>query len=334
MDMRNLILIVLSIFCVSAKGQTLQVDNFKTSLNHYETLCRLLLEDIEYIKKHDKELNMKAEPKTRVMTLINKITNEINSNDAKNDRFLKQLKELRDSLSTAQPQSTVTPTTEVGPPVHNPTTTVRGENPKVEENEGNIREENGETTSPNPLREVRGGNTLENYLSLHTLEYLHQHRDEVEMEMNNDKRSPHKTLYTYVMDLFEIQDTIYNRNHIKDLLAKISSVQNKILDKHRSELDEEIMKVNDYRYATKELLRLFGMIDNPTFIKKDATSSKFDDDNTVSAEKLEKYFEMNKKETEYVDKFVYTKKKFEEYLTANAGDRSKIKEKIEAALAN
>lgn len=334
MDMRNLILIVLSIFCVSAKGQTLQVDYFKTSLNHYETLCRLLLEDIEYIKKHDKELNMKAEPRTRVMTLINNITNEINSNDNKNKKFLNKLKELRDSLSTAQPQSTVTPTTEVGSPVHNPTTTVRGENPKVEENEGNIREEKGETTSPNPLREVRGGNKLENYLSLHTLEYLHQHRDEVEKEMDNDKRSPHKTPYTYVMDLFEIQDTIYNRNHIKDLLAKISSVQNKILDKHRSELDEEIMKVNDYRYATKELLRLFGMIDNPTFIKKDATSSKFDDDNTVSAEKLEKYFEMNKNETEYVDKFVYTKKKFEEYLTANAGDRSKIKAKIEAALAN
>lgn len=313
MDMRNLILIVLSIFCVSAKGQTLQVDNFKTSLNHYETLCRLLLEDIEYIKKHYKELNMKAEPKTRVMTLINNITNEINSNDAKNDRFLKRLKELRDSLSTAQPQSTVTPTTEVVPPVHNPTTTVGGENPRVEENEGN---------------------KLENYLSLHTLVYLHQNRGEVETEMNNDKGSPHITPYTYVMDLFEIQDTIYNRNHIKDLLAKISSVQDKILAKHKPELNKEIMNVNDYRYATKELLRLFGMIDNPTFIKKDATSSKFDDDNTVSAEKLEKYFEMNKNETEFVDKFVYTKKKFEEYLTANAGDRSKIKEKIEAALAN
>lgn len=325
MDMRNLILIVLSIFCVSAKGQTLQVDSFKTSLNHYETLCRLLLEDIEYIKKHDKELNMKAEPKTRVMTLINNITNEIKRNDAKNNRFLKKLKELRDSLSTAQPQSTVTPTAEVGSPVHNPTTPVRGENPKVEANEGNIREE-----------EVRGGNKLEDYLSLHTLKYLHQNRDELEREMNNDERSPHKTPYTYVMDLFEIQYTIYNRNHIKDLLAKISSasVQNKILDQHKSELNEEIMNVNDYRYATKELLRLFGMIDNPTFIKKDATSSKFDDDNTVSAEKLEKYFEMNKNETEFVDKFVYTKKKFEEYLTANAGDRSKIKETIEAALAN
>lgn len=334
MNMRNLILIVLSIFCVSAKGQTRQVDNFKTSLNQYETLCRLLLEDIEYIKKHDKELNMKAEPRTRVMTLINNITNEINSNDAKNDRFLKKLKELRDSLSTVQPQSIVTPTTEVGPPVHNPTTTVRSENPKVEGNESNIREENGETTSPNPLREVRGGNKLENYLSLHTLEYLHQNRKEVETEMNNDKRSPHKIPYTYVMDLFEIQDTIYNRNHIKDLLAKISSVQNKILDKHRSELDEEIMKVNEYRYATKELLRLFGMIDNPTFIKKDATSSKFDDDNTVSAEKLEKYFEMNKNETEYVDKFVYTKKQFEKYLNANADDRIKIKSEIADALAN
>ena len=331
--MKNIILFVLSVFCINANGQTHQVDHFKTSLNHYETLCKQLLEEIDYIKKHDKELNMKAESKTRVLNLVINITKDINSNDTKNDRFLKKLKELRDSLSTAQPQSTVTPTTEVGSPVHNPTTNVRGENPKVEENEGNIREENGETTSPNPLREVRGGNKLENYLSLHTLEYLHQHRDEVEMEMNNDKRSPHKTPYTYVMDLFEIQDTIYNRNHIKDLLAKISSVQNKILDKHRSELDEEIMKVNDYRYATRELLRLFGMIDNPTFIKKDATSSKFDDDNTVSAEKLEKYFEMNKNETEYVDRFVYTKQQFDKYLKADSSERKEMKQEIKDALA-
>lgn len=334
MDMRNLILIVLSIFCVSAKGQTLQVDNFKTSLNHYETLCRLLLEDIEYIKKHDKELNMKAEPNTRVMTLINKISNEINSNYNKNKKFSNKLKELRDSLTTAQPQSTVTPTTEVSSPVHNPTTTVQDENPKVEENEGNIREENGETTSPNPLREVRGGNKLEMLLSQYKLAEIYKNRNEIITEMKNKyQNDPKRSAYTYVIQLFDIQYKRYDRNKIKDLLAKISSVQDHILEKHKPELDEEIVKVNDYRYATKELQRLFGIIDNPPTFGTDATSSKWDDDKSVDTKQLKEYLE-NNNETEYVYKFDYTKKQFEKYLNANADDRIKIKSEIADALAN
>ena len=34
--MKTIILFVLSVFCISANGQNLKVDNFKTSLRHYE----------------------------------------------------------------------------------------------------------------------------------------------------------------------------------------------------------------------------------------------------------------------------------------------------------
>lgn len=334
MKMRYLTLIVLAIFCISANGQTLQIDNFKTSLNHYETLCKQLLEEIDYIKKHDKELNLKAEPKTRVMNLVINITKEINSNDAKNKGFYNKLKELRDSLGTAQAQSPVNPTTEVSTPIHNPITNVRDENPKVEENEGDIREGNGENPDPKPLREVRGGNKLEMFLSQYTLADIYQHRNEIEMEMRNKyQNNPKRTSYTYVIQLFDIQYKRYDRKRIKDLLAKISSVQGDILEKHKSELDEEIVKVNDYRYATKELQRLLGIVDNPPAFGTDATSSKWDDDKSIDTKQLKEYLE-NKNETEYVYKFDYTKKQFEKYLNANAVDRIKIKSEIADALAN
>lgn len=332
MNMRHLTLIVLAIFCISANGQTQQIDNFKTSLNHYETLCKQLLEEIDYIKKHDKELNVKAEPKTRVIDLVNKITSNINNNEKKNKEFYNKLKELRDSLGTAQDQSPVNPT-EVSSPVHNPITNVRVENPKVEENEGSIREENGENPDPKPLREVRGGNKLEMLLSQYTLADIYQHRNEIETEMRNKyQNNPKRFSYTYVIQLFDIQYKRYDRNKIRDLLAKISSVQGDILEKHKSELDEEIVKVNDYRYATKELQRLFGIIDNPPTLGTDATSSKWDDDKIVDSEELRMYLE-KRNETEYIYKFNYTKKQFEDYLKADSGKRKEIKEAIDCALA-
>lgn len=332
MNMKNIILFVLSVFCINANGQDLQVDHFKTSLSHYETLCKRLLEEIDYIKKHDKELNIKAEPKTRIMNLVSNITKEIDSNDAKNKRFYNKLKELRDSLGSPQPKSTVTPTTEVSSPVHNQAPIIREENPIETENDGNIRKEDVENPDSKPLRDVRGANYLDNYLSQYTLAEIYEHRNEVKREMSKYD-NPQRDAYTYVIDLFEIQYQIYNRNHIKDLLARISTVQANILDKHKSELEKEIIRVNDYRYATKELQRLFGIIDNPPSFGTDATSSKWEDDSSVDINQLRKYLEDNK-ETEYVYKFNYTKDEFEKYLNGNADARKSIKSRIEEALKN
>ena len=245
------------------------------------------------------------------------------------------MKELRDSLASARPVSATTPTPSTSSPGLSPNSNIREENPVVAENDGNTREENVENPEPRPSKEVRGDNKLEMFLSQYnTLVEIYQHRNEVEREMRNKyQNNPKRTSYSYVIQLFGIQYERYNRNKIKDLLAKISSVQNDILDKHKSELDEEIVKVNDYRYATKELQRLFGVLDNPPTLGTDATSSKWDDDKSVDLKKLKEYLE-NKNETEYVYKFDYTKKQFEAYLNANAVERIKIKSEIADALAN
>ncbi|MCD8236068.1 MAG: hypothetical protein LUD00_05320 [Prevotellaceae bacterium] len=330
--MKNIILFVLSVFCISANGQNHQVDNFRTSLSHYETLCKQLLEEIEYIKKHDKELNMKAEPKTRVMNLVINITKDIKSNDTQNKRFHDKLKELKDSLCSVQPKSTVTPTTEVSSPVQNPDPIIREENPIEAENDDNTREVNVENPDSKPLRDVRGANNLDNYLSLYTLAEIYEYRDEVKKEMSK-YNNPKKKAYTYIIELFEIQYHIYNKNHIKDLLARISTVQADILDKHKSELEDEIIRVNDYRYATKELQRLFDIIDNPPSIGTDSTRSKWDEDRSIDIKQLKQYLE-SKNETEYVYKFDYTKQQFNAYLNANAAERDKIKSDIAKVLAN
>lgn len=332
--MKNIILIALFILCINAKGQNLQVDNFKTSLSHYETLCKQLLEEIDYIKTHDKELNMKAEPKTRVMNLINNITSEINSNDAKNNKFYNKLKELRDSLKTAQPKTNATPEPEASTPVQSPSLNIREENPIASESDGNMQGEDSENRERISLREVRGDNKLEAFLSQYTLADMYQHCNEVKTEMNKyQDNNPKRLLYTYVIQLFGIQYEKYSRNRIKDLLTQIFSVRNEILEKHKSELDEEIVKVNDYRYATKELQRLLGIIDNPPAFETDATSSKWDDDKSVDPKQLKQYLE-SKNETEYVYRFDYTKKQFDAYLNADAVERIKIKSEIAEALTN
>ena len=303
MNMRNIILFVLSLFCISANGQNHQVDNFKTNLNSYETLCKLILEEIDCIQKHNEELNMKAEPKTQVMNLVNDIANAIKKNEEKNKRLYKDLVALKDSLSSSKTKSTVNPA-----------------------NDGR------ETPNKNPMRNVRETTNLENYLSLYTLAEIYEHRNEVEKEMSG-YNSPKKMAYTYVIKLFEVQYQIYNRNAIKDLLARISGVQSDVLDKHKSELEEEIIRVNDYRYATKELQRLFGVIDNPPVFGSDATSSKWEDESFVDTNQLRKYLEDNE-ETENVYRFHYTKEQFEKYLYGNADERKRIKTQIEKALEN
>lgn len=315
--MRNIILFVLSLFCISANGQNHQVDNFKTNLNSYETLCKLILEEIDCIQKHNEELNMKAEPKTQVMNLVNDIANAIKKNEEKNKRLYKDLVALKDSLSSSKTKSTVNPANDGSSQVHN---------------DGNIQEQEVETPNKNPMRNVRETTNLENYLSLYTLAEIYEHRNEVEKEMSG-YNSPKKMAYTYVIKLFEVQYQIYNRNAIKDLLARISGVQSDVLDKHKSELEEEIIRVNDYRYATKELQRLFGVIDNPPVFGSDATSSKWEDESFVDTNQLRKYLEDNE-ETENVYRFHYTKEQFEKYLYGNADERKRIKTQIEKALEN
>lgn len=328
MNIKYLILIILTIFCIHAKGQN--IESFKTNLETYENNCILLQERIKYIKNHYKELDEKAMPRTRVMTLIKKISKEIDNRN--NDNLYNIFVELEDSLKTVHPTTNTTPTTEVNSPVQNPSTKI-DDNSMGNRNDGRFREEDHRIQEHSSSSVVDDSRELDDFLSQYnTLTDMYQHKDKILENLEKYEGNPKRLAYINIIQLFGIQYEIYRRDYIKDLLAKVSSGMNDVLEQHKHELEEEILNVSDYRYATKELLRLFKIIDNPTFMKKDATNSKFEDENTVSVEKLEEYFENNKNETEYVDRFDFTKRQFDAYLKADSSKRTEMKSKIEGAL--
>ena len=285
-------------------AQDLHDEQLKTSLNFYDSQCKLSVEHIEAIRNASDNLPDKTKESEKVANLVRQIINDINKIHEKTKSLNKKIKELSDSLQTSTSRATPKEgkhDMQEQPPVETPKETVE-----------------------QPVEGVR------EYLLSFSLNDLCREGQKELQKKGNDIKSKLKAYgddelyraYVTILELLNVQYIIYSRTEVKDVLQRATELEKDLLlGNHYNELQSEIAHVKEYRYATMELLRLIKILDNPSdAIKKElgydnsgAGDSKWADaeDVEIPASKIRDYL-IKKNETEYIFKFEYTKKKFED----------------------
>lgn len=332
-------------------AQDLEADRLKTSLNSYETLCKLIIEHIEAIKNSSDNLYDKTKESEKVAGLVKQINKDIASIYNKTKNLDGKIKTLSDSLQSSTPR--VTPKEgrrdmQEQPPVEK----VREPKETVEQPVEGQREprEPQDVMRPVPAP-VNKRESIEQYLSSFSLSDLskEEHRElqkkssDIKRRLYNNRDQELYNAYATILELLNVQYIIYSRNEVKDVLQRASAIKKDLLvGNHYDELQSEIAHVKEYRYATMELLRLIKIVANPSDgIKKElgydnsgAGDSKWADseDIEIPSSEIRDYL-INKNETEYISKFVYTKKKFDDFVNYPE-QRKAILAEIEYALSN
>lgn len=284
-------------------AQDLHDEQLKTSLNFYDSQCKLSVEHIEAIRNASDNLPDKTKESEKVANLVRQIINDINKIHEKTKSLNKKIKELSDSLQTSTSRATPKEgkhDMQEQPPVETPKETVE-----------------------QPVEGVR------EYLLSFSLNDLCREGQEGLQKRGNDIKSKLKAYgddelyraYVTILELLNVQYIIYS-SEVSDVLQRATEIEKDLLlGNHYNELQNEIAKAKEYRYATMELRRLIKILDNPSdAIKKElgydnsgAGDSKWADaeDVEIPASKIRDYL-IKKNETEYIFKFEYTKKKFED----------------------
>lgn len=303
--MKKYVLIVFMAFIGinNITAQDLHDEQLKTSLNFYDSQCKLSVEHIEAIRNASDNLPDKTKESEKVANLVRQIINDINKIHEKTKSLNKKIKELSDSLQTSTSRATPKEgkhDMQEQPPVETPKETVE-----------------------QPVEGVR------EYLLSFSLNDLCREGQEGLQKRGNDIKSKLKAYgddelyraYVTILELLNVQYIIYS-SEVSDVLQRATEIEKDLLlGNHYNELQNEIAKAKEYRYATMELRRLIKILDNPSdAIKKElgydnsgAGDSKWADaeDVEIPASKIRDYL-IKKNETEYIFKFEYTKKKFED----------------------
>lgn len=330
-------------------GQDLQNDQLKTNLNSYETLCKLIVEHIEAIKKSSGNLSDKTKESDKVAGLVKHINKEITNIYDRTKNLDSKIKALSDSLQSSSPR--VTPKEgkrdmQEQPPVEK----VREPKETAEQPVDGQREprETQEVVNPVPAP-VNKGESIKQYLSSFSLidlskegqRELQKKGSDIKRRIYNNRNQELYNAYATILELLNVQYIIYSRNEVKDVLQRASAIKKDILvGNHYDELQSEIAHVKEYRYATMELQRLIKIVANPSeAIKKELgyDNSGTGDSKWADAEDVEipsseiRDYLINKNETEYISKFEYTKKKFDDFVN-HPEQRKAILAEIEYAL--
>lgn len=329
-------------------AQDLEADQLKTSLNSYETLCKLIIEHIEAIKNSSGNLYDKTKESEKVAGLVKQINKDISSIYNKTKNLDGKIKTLSDSLQSSTPR--VTPKEgkrdmQEQPPVEK----VREPKETVEQPVEGQREprEPQDVMRPVPAP-VNKRESIEQYLLSFSLSDLCKEGQRGLQKKGSDiKRKLYNrdqelfNAYNTILELLNVQYIIYSRNEVKDVLQRASAIKKDLLvGNHYDELQSEIAHVKEYRYATMELQRLIKIVANPSdAIKKElgydnsgAGDSKWADseDIEIPSSEIRDYL-INKNETEYISKFEYTKKKFDDFVN-HPEQRKAILAEIDYAL--
>ena len=176
---------------------------------------------------------------------------------------------------------------------------------------------------------------------------MHSDEHKVMTMLDKYKDTPQYVAYNNILRLLRIQYSIYDRNLVKDVLEKTTTIKKEVLvnNEHYNELQQEISLVKEYRYATMELQRLIMLISNPTEDIKNSIgrnsgddskgNNKWDEsaDTEIASTDIANYLR-NNHQTEYIDKFDYTHKTFDDYVNNpnNSNKRKKIEQELNNAL--
>lgn len=330
-------------------AQDLQNEQLKTNLNSYETLCKFIIEHIEALKKSSGNLTDKTKESEKVANLVKQINKDISNLYEKTKNLDNRIKLLSDSLQATSPK--VTPKEgkrdmREQPPIEK----VGGAREMVEQPVEGRREQGKpqEVVKPVPIP-INKRESIEQYLSSFSLNDLcregqrglHKQGSDIKRRLQANRDLELFNAYATILELYNVQFVVYNRNEVKDVLLRASAIRKDLLvGNHYNELQSEIAHVKDYRYATMELQRLINIVSNPPeAIKKElgcddegAGDSKWAEDEFVEipATKIRDYL-IGKNETEYISKFEYTKQKFDDFVY-NPGQRMGILSEIDNAL--
>ena len=353
--MKRLILLVSVAFIgiLATNAQNLEnaqkSTEFRTNLDMYKTLCEQLLKRIDNVQKNSDGLSKKINENTRVRRLVENVNGKMKKLYDNTLELDKIISELSDSLYVSNPQIEETDEKKVAP-----------DQPSSEGkkgDEGHIPAEDvkkieaSENVPQAPTLSHEGQEDIDKYLSdfsfnddLNDPKEFKRKRDEFMRKLDSKDEKLYNA-YNTIFDLLSVEYEIYNRNRVKGVIERASSIEEKdVLPKHYDELQSKIKLIREYRYATMELQRLMKIVSNPSDdIKKalatnnsssSGSDSKWADEESegieISSDNIMKYL-IEKGETEYIDKFYYTREKFKEFVKSPTS-RNIISNEISEAL--
>ena len=138
MTMKKIIITIVITFVsvTNVFSQELQVQDLKTRLNYYKTLCDKISENIDCVKRDEKNLNQKAKEDQQVSNLVKRITKQINDLSKRTEYLCNDIKALDGLLQVVpytDPQTTTEPVGNAPVPTQTPSPNLREEEtPKVE----------------------------------------------------------------------------------------------------------------------------------------------------------------------------------------------------------
>ena len=93
MTMKKIIITIVITFVsvTNVFSQELQVQDLKTRLNYYKTLCDKISENIDCVKRDEKNLNQKAKEDQQVSNLVKRITKQINDLSKRTEYLCREL---------------------------------------------------------------------------------------------------------------------------------------------------------------------------------------------------------------------------------------------------
>lgn len=348
--MKKIIIIVITLVSVTnVFSQELQVQDLKTRLNYYKTLCDKISENIDCVKRDETNLNQKAKENQQVFNLVKKITKQINDLSKRTEYLsndIKTLDELLQVVPDTDPRTTTEPAGNAPVPTQTPVPNIGEEETSTPKVETDVREvEHGEQSGDAKQSSTMNKN-LERFLSPLSFDEIYKQSNKVKNELDKYGQNSITKTYHILIHLVSIQYNIYNQNEIQTILQSVSSIDKKVLyGNHASELEKELKNLKIYRYATTELQRLAKLISNTNELsnrinkpKDDGTgaigNSKWDEpeDRPLTPDAVLTYLRENN-ETEYVDKFAFTRETLEKYIK-NPSQRKEIDNALKKALNN
>ncbi len=326
---------IVGIYTVSAQNLQNEIlrGNLNTNLSEYCKLCDSISKHIRAIQESFAILSEKSD-NAKIISLMKQINAQIPRIYDGAQKLDGKIKELMDSMQIITPQTAPKNEERVMP-----------EQPPV----GGIRDvRNSERQPPveRPVEPTNRRNDIENFLASFSLrgfstkDELNSKRKEVKKRLENIGDYVLRDEYEAIFDLLEIQYSIYNRNLVRDVLQKTSKIpQDHLSSAHYAELQSEIERVKEYRYATMELQRLIDIVSNPPSQIKNAIGyggagaqdAKWAEEVEIPVAAIKKYLEDNK-ETEYINKFNYTREEFDNFVKGDQNMRQTIKQRISGAL--
>lgn len=329
-----IITLILSACLNHIHAQNRQYDELRTLLNTYNIICKNITMHIDSINKYYNNMSEIAEKDENG---INNILSEIasifkNKNYSKNTTQLNnQIQNLAEYLKVATPKPSPSSDDISFEP---PTTMEIGTGPDPSP---------GESEHSEPPVSDYDDDLQRMISSYQSIKDIYEDKENV-LNMLNQSPTAFSNAYINIILLLEIEHEIYNRPNIRTRIQEASNIKKELLlNNHYDELQQEIARMREYRYATTELLRLFKIISNPSNdIKnalkkeggeKDLGNSKWENNETPTISGTDiLYYLMDNNQTKYIDQYIFTKNCLKEYANASIKKREDIEKDITNAL--